>query len=346
MTFHPCSRRDFLKLSSMALAAAGLRFPPSLSNEKPLAIGRVTTALIYSYREPYLNSERVEKLHRDQLLNLFEEVNSSKGPSYNPRWYRIKEGFVHSAYIQRIPFRLVNDPLSSIPATGILGEVTVPFTRTFYQGKQTAWQPLYRLYYESVHWIKAVCEGPDGQPWYRLFDPKNDSQYYVPAADLRPIHPSEYSPIAQEVSSADKHIIVSIEEQTLTAYEGEKIVLQTNISSGVPDKEVQEGDIPTDTPIGYWRITQKMPCRHMGNGSLTSQIDAYELPGVPWTMGFHETGASLHGSFWHDNFGHRMSHGCVNMRNSEALWLFRWTDPIFDPSNWYTNGLGTLIQVK
>ena len=62
-------------------------------------------------------------------------------------------------------------------------------------------------------------------------------------------------------------------------------------------------------------------------------------------MAFHKTGASLHGSYWHNNFGHKMSHGCINMRNAEALWLFRWTDPVFDPSNWYVNGLGTLVQI-
>jgi lipoprotein-anchoring transpeptidase ErfK/SrfK len=346
MNFYSCTRRDFIKLSSISLASAYIPLPKTSSKEKPLAIGRVTAALVYIYQEPSFTSERLGKLSRDHLLNLLEEINFTSGPSYNPRWYRVEQGYVHSAYIQRVPFRPINTPLSSIPATGILGEVTVPFTRTFYQGKQSGWQPLYRLYYESVHWIKAVYEAAGDQIWYLLFDPKNDAEYYVPAANLRPIHPTEFSPIAQDVPSADKHIIVSIEEQTLTAYEGDKIVLQTKISSGVPDEEVREGEIPTDTPLGYWRITQKMPTRHMGNGRLTSQIDAYELPGVPWTMGFHETGASLHGSFWHDNFGHRMSHGCVNMRNAEALWLFRWTDPIYDPANWYTNGLGTLIQIK
>lgn len=345
MASHSCSRRDFLKLGSIALSAAVLPVPRLSSPNRPFAIGRVTASLIYLYKQPSLTSERLEKRFRDQLLDLLEEVHSTSGSSGNPRWYRVEGGFVHCTYIQRVDFRPINDPLPSIPTQGIWGEVTVPYTRTFYKGKSTAWQPLYRLYYESIHWIKAVCEGPDGMVWYRLYDPKNDAQYYVPAADLRPIDPAEFSPIARDVPAEDKHIIVSIAEQTLTAYEGKKIVLQTQISSGMPSPDLEENEIPTDTPVGYWRITQKMPSRHMGNGRLTSQVDAYELPGVPWTMGFHKTGASLHGSFWHDNFGHRMSHGCVNMRNSEALWLFRWTDPICDPSNWYTNGLGTLIQV-
>jgi lipoprotein-anchoring transpeptidase ErfK/SrfK len=190
-----------------------------------------------------------------------------------------------------------------------------------------------------------VCEWYDGRAWYCLTDPKNDSRYYVPADDLRPIFPEEYSPIARDVDADSKRIVVSLEEQTLTAYEGDRIALRTTISSGLPSPDLPPDEIPTDTPKGYFWITQKMASRHMGNGRLTSQIDAYELPGVPWTMAFHETGAAMHGSFWHNNFGRRMSHGCINMRNSEAMWLFRWTDPVFDPSNWYTNGLGTRIQV-
>ena len=139
--------------------------------------------------------------------------------------------------------------------------------------------------------------------------------------------------------------MISVEEQTLTAYEGDRVALITTISSGLPSPDLPPEEIPTDTPKGYFWITQKMASRHMGNGHLTDQIDAYELPGVPWTMAFHETGAAMHGSYWHNNFGRRMSHGCINMRNSEAMWLFRWTDPVFDLSNWYTNGLGTRIQV-
>lgn len=339
-----CSRRDFLKKSS--LAALGLALPLPEKRETPFAIGRVTTTLIFIYKEPFLNGERVGKCYRDQLLNLLEEVRSDKGPRYNPRWYRIADGFVHTAYIQRIDFRPANEPLPSIPDGGLLGEVTVPYARTFFRGRNTSWQPLYRLYYESLHWIKDVCEKPDGTIWYRLFDPKNDGDYFVPAAALRPLALAEFSPTARDVPSKDKRIVVSIDEQTLTAFEGERVVLQTSISSGtIPLEDVQEGELTTETPKGFFRVMQKMPSRHMGNGRFTNDIGAYELPGVPWMIAFHNSGASLHGSYWHDNFGHRMSHGCVNMRNAEALWLFRWTDPVYEPTSWYVNGLGTLIQV-
>jgi lipoprotein-anchoring transpeptidase ErfK/SrfK len=273
-------------------------------------------------------------------------LQSPDGPQYNPYWYRIDGGYIHRGHVQRIEFRPPNEPLISIPEGGLWGEVTVPYTRTFWRNRETGWVPLYRLYFESVHWIKGVCENPDGMVWYSLFDPKNDSTYYVPAADVRPIATTEYTPIARDVPAGEKRIVVSIAEQTLTAYEGDEEVLRTLISSGVPSLEPPpEGEPPTDTPKGSWRIQLKTPSRHMGNGRLTSDYEAYELPGVPWTMAFHQDGYALHGSYWHNNFGRQMSHGCINMRNVDALWLFRWSDPVFDTRDWYTRGLGTLLII-
>jgi len=339
------SRRKFLKTNLLALAGLAISRLASAARQQPIATGRVTVALIYIYEQPDFSSKRVGQKSRDHLLELLEEVQSPKGPAHNPLWYRIASGYVHSGYVQRVPFRPTNRPLESIPKGGVLGEVTVPYTRTFFEPKGEKLRPLYRLYYESVHWIVDVCDFYDDRPWYCLSDPKNDSRYYVPADDLRPIPPEEYSPIARDVPADSKRILVSLEEQTLTAFEGDRIAMTTSIASGRPSPDLPPDEIPTDTPTGYFWIQQKMASRHMGDGRLTSQVDAYELPGVPWTMAFHETGAAMHGSYWHNNFGRRMSHGCINMRNSDALWLFRWSDPVFDLSNWYTNGLGTRIQI-
>ena len=49
----------------------------------------------------------------------------------------------------------------------------------------------------------------------------------------------------------------------------------------------------------------------------------YNLPNVPWTMYFHG-GYAIHGTYWHNNFGRPMSHGCVNMKTPEAKILFQW----------------------
>jgi hypothetical protein len=84
-----------------------------------------------------------------------------------------------------------------------------------------------------------------------------------------------------------KRIEVSITQQTLTAFEGDQVVLQTKISSGLPDSRPNPpGGIPTDTPKGVFNVQNKMPSKHMGDGNITNDLEAYELPGVPWCCFF------------------------------------------------------------
>jgi lipoprotein-anchoring transpeptidase ErfK/SrfK len=78
----------------------------------------------------------------------------------------------------------------------------------------------------------------------------------------------------------------------------------------------------------------------------------FSLPGVPWTSFFAFPGGyAFHGTYWHNNFGVQMSHGCVNMRNEDALWLFRWSTPEFKTpiesrDDWERRGNGTRVVVK
>ena len=84
----------------------------------------------------------------------------------------------------------------------------------------------------------------------------------------------------------------------------------------------------------------------MGYGFLTNDPEEYVLPGVPWTNFFElDTGMAIHGTYWHTNWGTPMSRGCVNMRNDEARFIYRWTDPKPDPEKWHTIGFGTLVTI-
>ena len=345
---NPLSRREFLKVSGLSLGALTFPFIPWPPGDEPRPLnarGRVTTHFIYIYSEPNFKSQRTGTLQRDQIVRILEEIEAPSGPPHNPRWYRLEDGFVHSGYLQRVEKAHLNTSLKAVPESGRLGEVSVPFTQALRRTHTYGWVPLYRLYYQSVYWITSLEEGPDGKVWYGLTDDVLHVQYCVPAKHVRPVLPDELVPISPEVPAQEKRIEISLSHQTLTAFEGDQVVLRTKVSTGVPSSGPSPNGIPTVTPSGNFHIEVKLPSRHMGDGRLTSDLGAYELPGVPWVSFFHSTGVGFHGTYWHDNFGTRMSHGCVNMRNEDAKWLYRWANPIAAYQDWDRKGHGTYVRV-
>lgn len=337
------SRRDFLRLSASTFA--GLAFSPFLRGLGMFDDAqqvRVATSSVSVYSAPDDQSLILGQHFRDELVNVYEEVNSGT-PVYNPIWYRVWGGYMHRGRLQKVKI-LFNEPLTFIPeGARQLAELTVPYSQAMRYTKTYGWQPNLRLYYGSAHWIDGIDEGPDGQPWYRIFDELLGFPYHVLAIHLRPIPFEEWEPITPEVPLENKRIEVNLSTQVLSAYEYDQIVFQTNISSGIPNGRPNPRVISTKTPSGEFRIFEKYPSKHMGDGNLFADIDDYELPGVPWTSFFTESGIAFHGTYWHDNFGTPMSHGCINMRIEEAKWLFRWARPLHEPESISDRGRGTRV---
>ena len=127
--------------------------------------------------------------------------------------------------------------------------------------------------------------------------------------------------LGEETATGEKHIYVDLTNQTLTAYQGNTMFMQVPVSTGKWHP----------TPTGDFTIWEKLRATRMTGGS---GADFYDLPNVPYTMFFGGSGVpdgdgfSLHGAYWHDNFGHPMSHGCVNMRIVDAQRLYDWVNPI------------------
>jgi LysM repeat protein len=119
---------------------------------------------------------------------------------------------------------------------------------------------------------------------------------------------TEASPGAPAPSvTSGKQIVVVLSQQRTYAYEDGRLVREFIVSTG---------RAATPTVLGSYTIVRKLPSQRMtGPG--------YDLPGVPWVMYFYQ-GYSFHGTYWHNNFGTPMSHGCVNMRTPEAEWLYNW----------------------
>ena len=321
------TRREFVKLlgiGSIGLAINPVRF---IDNFPITEFGRVTAESISVYEKPYDKSRILSQRYRDNLLNIYREVDSEFGPAYNPIWFRVWGGYVHSGFVQKVQYRL-NPIIDSIPDQGQFAEVTVPFSQSYQLHAKGDWEKLYMLYYSSVHPIFSVRKGPDGQAWYEIRDSLVTLSYYIPAVHMHVIDESEITPLSPFVNPELKKLEISIDQQQLTAFEDSKIVKQVKVSTGRPYLNIDPNLTPTDTPKGEFHIRAKRFAVHMGDGTLRSDAEAYELPGVPWVSYFESsTGVAIHGTYWHNNFGVTMSHGCVNMRSEDAKWVFRWTTP-------------------
>ena len=340
------NRREFLSLG--AIAAAGIGATPLTFSEggdvfRRWRLGRVATSQISLYRGPRDDSEILRQHYRDELFNIYQAVTPPTGPAWNPLWYRIWGGYVHSKHVQVVRWQ-INPVAGEIRPGGQLAEVSVPYTQSQRYSRYEGWSNLYRLYYGTTHWVTNLGAGPDGLTWYELTDELGNTKFHVPAAHLRLISDAELAPISPALEPDQKRVEVNLTRQTLTAFERDEPLLHTRISSGI-HSNVPAGAIPTETPIGRFNISVKMPSKHMGEGRLTDNLEDYELVGVPWTAFFHSDGYAIHGTYWHNNYGVQMSRGCINMKSSEAKWLFRWMTPVNAPGDIDKNGHGTQLDI-
>jgi lipoprotein-anchoring transpeptidase ErfK/SrfK len=106
-----------------------------------------------------------------------------------------------------------------------------------------------------------------------------------------------------------KTIVVELDKQVVKAYQDGRLVRMVTVSTGLPG---------TPTVVGEFKIYQKYLSQTMTGPN-------YYLPEVPYVMYFYQ-GYGLHGTYWHNNFGQPMSHGCVNLPTEDARWLYQWAD--------------------
>jgi lipoprotein-anchoring transpeptidase ErfK/SrfK len=133
-------------------------------------------------------------------------------------------------------------------------------------------------------------------------------------------------PVNAQIITSEKLITVDIGSQTLRAWEGGQIKHETRVSTGM---------YLTPTVRGSFKIRSKVPMQDMRGPSPYKQYypsGKYLVKNVPHVMYFYQAYA-IHGAYWHNNFGRRASHGCVNVPLASAEWLFNWA------------GVGTRVEV-
>jgi lipoprotein-anchoring transpeptidase ErfK/SrfK len=343
------SRRDFLKLAALGLGGLSLRSwtPGLLLPEFPRAdrLGRVAVGSVELKLRPDPDSQTLGVLYEDAVVPWVRQAVGAN-PAYifnNQRWVETPDGYIYGPYLQPV-YNHLNQPVQTLPPSsrgpGMWVEVTVPYAEAVLDQKipsSNSWAevkieqgiPL-RVYYCQSFWVDQIKTHSSGQVLYRL----NPNYYggvdmlWVAAEALRPITAEDLFPINPDVT--DKRIVVDVTNQTLSCFEGNSEIYFCRVSTGA--KYDMYGNLVDKwaTPIGQHRVTRKYISLQMSGGTTGA---GYDLPGISWTSIFATGGVAIHSTFWHNNFGDPVSHGCINCLPEDARWIFRWGMPevVYDP---------------
>jgi hypothetical protein len=354
------SRRDFLKLSGVGLAGLGaLAFKPYrlpnydyFSSPKRLPqfpsspiIGRVLENDIdlrnKPTNDPNLNTS-LAKLPADTLVEWNRQVvGNVTGGLNNQRYVETPQGYIYASVLQ--PTRnLPNTPITEMPAgqPGFWAEVTVPYVELAHDGVVASpwlksnmehnFPP--RLYYGQVVWLDQIRTS-NGFVEYRWNEDAGHGYgygaygefFWADGAAFKIFTDEDVAPISPDVDPNDKQIKADLDYQTLSCYEGNTEVYFCRISSGI-NYDFTTGQISDKlaTPVGNLLTHWKIFSLNMTAGTFQS---GYSTPAVPWCTMISGDGVAIHGAFWHNAFGEKRSHGCINVTPEDAKWIFRWTTP-------------------
>ncbi len=361
MNHTPFTRREFLKLSALGLSNLALRpWDYGLITYKDFPksdrLGRVCVGMVELKSQPDQSAETVGVLYEDTVVPWLREKVGRWPWRNNQRFVETPEGYIWSPYLQPVR-NLTNQPLEVIPQNGqeqgMWVEVTVPWVDALLANPpaRSNWLQYrlennlpVRLYYSQILWVDQIKPDDNGNIWYRVNERYGNPGdiFWAPGENFRPLTKEELTPISPDVE--DKHVLVnsSWEKQTLSCYEGGTEVFYCRISTGV-----SSGSTPATPPGGVgFPIWRKLHSLHMAGGT---NADGWDLIGIGYTALFVGEGIAIHSTYWHNNFGEPMSHGCVNARPEDAKWIFRWTQPVvpFETGDVTISGSGsTRITVR
>lgn len=343
------SRRDFLKLAGVGLGAMAFR-PFNLESyymPKPLPqfpnseiIGRVLgmTDIMNRPSNDPLQAGAVGALYDDNLVEWGREVVGNAVGLTNQRFLETSQGYIWASLVQPTK-NLPNIPITEMPAgaVGFWAEVTVPYIDLTLEGPVvSSWlQSLIaynfppRLYYGQVVWIDQVRADTNGVVYYRWNESPGHGYgpgdiFWADGAGLKILTDEDVAPISPEVDPNEKTIHVDLTYQTLGCFEGLNEVYFCRISSGAEYNANGEAVDNWATPVGDLNTHWKIVSLNMSGGGSAA---GYSTPAVPWVTMISGDGIAIHGAFWHNDFGERRSHGCINLKPEDAKWVFRWTTP-------------------
>ncbi len=269
---------------------------PETQKPRPIGMGRVTEWRIWAYDEPRPGAKQEHALSRDEVLDIYDEFHAEGLMAHNRTWFLTRYGWAYSSWVQPVK-RLFNVPEQYVPQNGFWAQVSVPYVDMRVAPNDKAYR-LYRLYYSSVHLVFDRVVDDSGDVWYQLKDDEYPGvKEYVRAEGLRRIPLSEFLPLSP--LAKNKHIEVSLTDQKLYAFEGDALVYTARCATGAHFTIEDIGLVDFTTPIGDHSVVRKRPSRRMHG--FEGRADAYDLPGVPFCTYFTQSGAAVHGAYWHND---------------------------------------------
>jgi lipoprotein-anchoring transpeptidase ErfK/SrfK len=128
---------------------------------------------------------------------------------------------------------------------------------------------------------------------------------------VMPLAPLVIGPLDKE-----KFIEVNLAQQRLYAWEHGRLARTFLVSTGVKKYP---------TPVMETKVLKKIPMMDYKGYYGPNHPDNYDIKNVKNNLRIRGS-ILIHYAFWHRNFGHTMSHGCINVGNADSDWLFAWAE--------------------
>lgn len=343
----PISRRDFLKDSALGfvgMTALHISLPLKSKGQAgymvdSVELGRVLKSSLSIHSSPRFSASILRKEPFNAILFTTNTLDGESDEAGNTTWYQLQEGgFIHSNGIQIVE-NASNPVVTDIPPNGILAQVTVPYTHAW-KSRHNDIQKNQNFYYGSTHWVIGLVRDEQGNLFYKIKDDRWAYIYYVVPTHLHIFNDEELSPLSSADEKIVKRIEVNLQNQTIKAFEDNRLVFSSPMSSGLKDKERDYS-----TPPGEYRVIYKRPSRHMVHGGVSGDQNP-DLFGVPWVSYFTKKGIAFHGTYWHNDYGIPRSNGCVNLPIPAARWIYLWSQPVVPPrAKMYASAQGTQVTV-
>jgi hypothetical protein len=293
---------------------------------------------------------RVLYAYMEDNINIYPEPNLTAAPKYN-----VGEGFLYVTIQGKVEangqlWYVINpgeyalaDDIRVVTASDFRGvEISVqpehPFgwiVQDVRPSREPGGEPdpdLEKMLRTEFFQVYDAVVDDDDWIWYKIGENLWIRQTYVSLLDV------DDSP--EEVGDGDFWVEVDLFEQTFAAYEGPRMVYAGLISSGLNKWPTEEG---------IFQVFSRYQQTKMSGAE--GKVDYYFIEDVPYTMYFDRRNEiALHGAYWHDRYGYKHSHGCVNMPVRDAEWVFNWSAEAptdlwvwvhtSDPDNYFTkNGV-------